>query len=337
MRSLETRMNRRRCVKAILGLGAGLLAGIGPAGAAESRPRARVVLVRTDNRVAGIETALAEFDLTGFRGASVALKANYNSADPFPASTHPDTLRTLARTLKDAGAGPMTLVERSGMGDTASVLRRMNVNHTAETVGFDVVVMDGLGADGFVRRTPPCTHWKRGFLLERHFAEADKVVQTCCLKTHQFGGHFTMSLKNAVGAIAKHDPESGYNYMAELHGSRLQRTLIAEISQAFRHDLILMDAMTAFVDGGPHRGTEVAFNTILAGTDPVAMDAVGVAILRLSGTTPEVQRGPIFAQEQIRRAVEARIGVTRPQDIDLLPLGPDADGFAEQIRRQLLA
>jgi len=35
------------------------------------------------------------------------------------------------------------------------------------------------------------------------FLEAEKVVQTCCLKTHRFGGHFTLSLKNSVGLVAK--------------------------------------------------------------------------------------------------------------------------------------
>lgn len=216
--------------------------------------KTRVVIIRTDDRIEGVKAAMAQFDLSGFKGASVAIKANYNSADPFPASTHPNTLKTMTLGLKDAGAGPMTLVERSGMGDTASVLREMGAENVASEVEFDVVVMDALGPDGYVHKIPACTHWKQGILVERHFMEADKVVQTCCLKTHQYGGHFTLSLKNAVGAIAKFDPETGYNYMTELHRSPLQRTLIAEISQVFRNDLIIMDGLKAFVTGGPHRG-----------------------------------------------------------------------------------
>ncbi|WP_272699127.1 DUF362 domain-containing protein [Desulfovibrio sp. Fe33] len=333
----ERMMNRRRCVKTMLALGAGLLAGVRPVRGAEPPPRARVAVVRTGDRAKGVEQALAQFDLTDFKGKSVALKANYNSADPFPASTHPDTLLALALALKGAGAGPMTLVERSGMGDTGSVLRKMGAYRVAETAGFEVVVMDGLGEDGFVRETPPGTHWKRGFLLERHFAEADKVVQTCCLKTHQFGGHFTMSLKNAVGAIAKYDPGNGYNYMSELHSSPLQRTLIAEISQAFRNDLIVMDGMSAFVDGGPHRGTEVSINAIIAGTDPVAVDAVGVAILRMYGTTPEVGKGRVFDQEQLRRAAQAGIGASGARDIELVPVGAEAPDFVKRIRKELNA
>jgi len=57
----------------------------------------------------------------------------------------------------------------------------------------------------------------------------DTLVQTCCLKTHRFGGHFTLSLKNSVGLAAKRVPEDSYNYMSELHGSPHQRRMIAEI------------------------------------------------------------------------------------------------------------
>jgi uncharacterized protein (DUF362 family) len=41
--------------------------------------------------------------LAGFAGKRVALKANYNSADPFPGSSLPDTLRAIVEVLKKAG------------------------------------------------------------------------------------------------------------------------------------------------------------------------------------------------------------------------------------------
>ncbi|KYK37412.1 MAG: hypothetical protein AYK18_09955 [Theionarchaea archaeon DG-70] len=62
-------------------------------------------------------------------------------------------------------------------------------------------------------------HWGRGFLLANAFVDADCVISTCCLKTHRFGGHFTLSLKNSVGAIACYDPRDKYDYMGELHQS----------------------------------------------------------------------------------------------------------------------
>jgi uncharacterized protein (DUF362 family) len=57
---------------------------------------------------------------------------------------------------------------------------------------------------------------------------------------------------------------------------------------------------------------------ILAGSDRIAIDAVGVAILRLLGTTPEVSRGRIFEQDQIARAAELGLGVTSADQIQLV-------------------
>ena len=84
-------------------------------------------------------------------------------------------------------------------------------------------------------------------------AEAEAIVQTCCLKTHQYGGHFTLSLKNSVGLV----PRVGYNYMNELHSSSHQRQLIAEINTAYSPDLVVLDGVEAFVEGGPATGKKV--------------------------------------------------------------------------------
>lgn len=329
-------MSRRRCLRTVAILGAGLLAPSGLATIAEAAmSKSKVVIVKTNDRVHGIQTALAEFGMTDFRGASVAIKANYNSADPFPASTHPDTLRALMRTIQAAGGGPLTLAERSGMGDTAHVLDAMGANAVADELGARVVIMDDLDGEGYVHYAPEASHWKRGFLLARPFVEADRVVQTCCLKTHQYGGHFTLSLKNAVGAVAKHDPDDHYNYMNELHSSARQRSLIPEISLVYRNDLIVMDALKAFVTGGPHQGKEVEPGVIVAGTDPVAVDAVGVAILRSFGTTREVSQGRIFDQEQIHRAAEIGVGVKSEKEIEIVPIGDGAQDFAAKVRYEL--
>ncbi len=50
-----------------------------------------VFLVKTADRTTGVKQLFDKFDLNKFRGKRIALKANFNSADPFPASTHPDT------------------------------------------------------------------------------------------------------------------------------------------------------------------------------------------------------------------------------------------------------
>jgi uncharacterized protein (DUF362 family) len=79
---------------------------------------------------------MKKFDISDYAGKTVALKANYNSADPFPASTHIETLRAVVETLKGADSGEITLAERSGMGDTAEVLEQMGVLALSKQLGL---------------------------------------------------------------------------------------------------------------------------------------------------------------------------------------------------------
>jgi uncharacterized protein (DUF362 family) len=173
--------------------------------------------------------------------------------------------------------------------------------------------------------------------MPRPVLEADGVVQTCCLKTHRYGGHFTLSLKNSVGLAAKWVPGESYNYMGELHNSPHQRRMIAEINTAYQPDLVVLDGVEAFVEGGPAQGKKVQANLILAGTDRVAIDAVGVAVLRHFGTTPEISQGAIFEQEQITRAVNLGLGVGDPDQIELITDDPESAAYARQIQEILLS
>jgi uncharacterized protein (DUF362 family) len=56
----------------------------------------------------------------------------------------------------------------------------------------------------------------------------------------------------------------------------------AELNLLYR-PVVLLDGLEAFVRGGPEAGTRVAPGVIIAGTERVALDAVGVAVLRLMG------------------------------------------------------
>jgi uncharacterized protein (DUF362 family) len=308
-----------------------------PVPAAATGPHDVAVLRATD-RATAVPAALA---LLGFapgwlRGKSVALKANFNSADPPPGSTHLDTLRALIEQLQAWGAVQITLVERSGMGDTRAVLQSRGVFALAGKLDVRVVVLDELGAKEWVKMEG--AHWRRGFLFPRVVQEADVVVQTCCLKTHRFGGHFTLSLKNSVGLAAKYDPTDHYNYMAELHGSPNQRLMIAEINAAYQPALILLDGVSAFTSGGPEAGQAAQAGLVLAGRDRVAVDAAGVAMLRELGTTAEVSKGSIFSQAQLARAVALGLGAPSAQAVVLRPAAdPASEAVAATLQRRLLA
>jgi len=293
----------------------------------------KVFLVDASDRSQGIKSLFEEFDLKA--EDVVALKANYNSDDPFPATTHIETLRTLVELLKAETSAQIIMAERSGMGYTPRVLGNRGVVELSKSLGFSLVDLDDLDLEGWMDIQSEDLHWQRGFKIARVFKEADKVVQTCCLKTHRFGGHFTMSLKNSVGLVAARPPGTHYDYMRGLHTSPYQRLMIAEINKFYKTDMVLMDATLGFSSGGPERGTLIKPGLLLASDDRVAIDSVGVALLRFYGTTPEVSRGRIFDQEQIARAASIGIGVSSAGKIDVEPLDQKSQKAAEIIGNTL--
>ena len=83
--------------------------------------------------------------------------------------------------------------------------------------------------------------------------------------------------------------------------------------------------------GGPAVGKKVTPGVIIAGTDRVAVDAVGVAILRRYGTTADVRRGEIFDQEQIARAAEFSLGIDSPSRISFAVPDEASAAFVDEI------
>ena len=92
-----------------------------------------------------------------------------------------------------------------------------------------------------------------------------------------------------------------------------------------------MDGMKAFVDKGPEQGHVVEPNLMMLSQDRVAIDAVGVAILRHYGTTRDISKGNIFEQEQIRRAAELGIGVNSANKINIVGLNAESEAVAGEL------
>ena len=296
-----------------------------------------VYLIRTLDRQEGIRRGLAALGTPATGGKRVVIKPNFNSADEFPASTHLDSVRALVRHFQTAGAAEISLADRSGMGNTRRVMEQKGVFSMTGQMSFRAVVLDEIPMEGWAEERLPGGHWSKGVLFPKLFQNADLLVQTCCLKTHRYGGHFTLSLKNSVGMVAKYSPRDQYNYMGELHGTSYQRQMIAEINQLYRPAMIVMDGLKAFTDGGPDSGTLVEPQVMVFGADRVAVDAVGVAILRMHGGNATISRGRIFDQEQIARAVKLGLGASGPEQIDLVTDDPESRKLADRVRTLLAA
>lgn len=290
----------------------------------------RVALVRTTDRRAGVRRAVALLDPTGIAGRRVVVKPNFNSADPAPASTHPDILSQLVTELWERDARSVTVGESSGPTNTHRVMEEKGVFELADALDFDVVNYDEIADADWVRFQPRGTHWPEGFWLPRHVVGAEYNVSACCLKTHQYGGVFTMSLKLSVGLTPK-------RIRRTMHRSPDMRRMIAELNAGYRSDLVVLDGVDAFTDGGPSSGELKHGNVVLAGHDRVAIDAVGLAVLKELGANRAIMDTPIFAQEQMARAVELGLGVADPGRLELVTGDPASADYAAALRPILAA
>jgi uncharacterized protein (DUF362 family) len=289
-----------------------LLPGVplGTLGSRRPRPKTTVALIRTSDRGDGVRRAMALLDPKGIAGKAVNLKPNFNTADPAPAGTHNDTLAQLVTELKERDAREVVVAE-SSFPPTKNVMEAKGIFDLASDMGFGIVNYDEIPDNEWIHFSPEGTHWPEGFHLPRHVVESEYNVSTCCLKTHGSGGVFTMSLKLSVGLTPK-------PIRRGMHRSPDMRRMIAELNQGYVPRLIVMDGVEAFTDGGPSRGTLAQANVMIAGTDRVAVDAVGLAVLKDLGSNDAIMGTPIFRQEQIARAVEVGLGIQGPEDIQLV-------------------
>ena len=123
--------------------------------------------------------------------------------------------------------------------------------------------------------------------------------------------------------------------MRQLHRSPNQRLMIAEINYGYKPNLIILDGVDAFVDGGPSQGKKVAGNVFIAGTNRVAVDATGLAVLKQLGSNSAIMNTKIFEQEQIKRAVELGLGIPGPGAIKFVVPDGESRAYAETLKKIL--
>lgn len=280
-------------------------------------PKTQIALVKTTDRTQGVHAVLEMLEFSSMSGKHVVLKPNFNTADPPPASTHNDTLRQLVLEIQNRQASAITLAERSYQ-TFEDVIQIKGIDDMSNEMGFAI---KHLGTDEYTIYNNNRLHWQNGFRLPLTIADAEYIVSTCCLKTHHTGV-ITMSLKLSVGILP-------FLHMQELHGSNQINSMIAEINLAYKPDLIVMDGVKTFIAGGPSHGTVRDGNVILAGTDRVAIDVVGTAILKDLGSARV--SGKIFNLEQIRRAKELNLGIEQPDQIEFVTGNEESRAYAEQL------
>jgi len=294
----------------------------------------KVAFVKTEDRTNGVKSSITTLGLNPVKNKDVLIKPNFNTADPTPGSTHNDTLMALVDEVWNMGAKSISLGERS-YPPTREVMDEKGILPLLKQKDVHIIDFDDLDKKDWVEFKPKNSHWENGFRIARPILETECLISTCCLKTHQFGGVFTLSLKLHVGVVPTF--RHGYQYMGELHQSFHQQEMIAEINQPFSPDIIVLDGIDVFTDGGPASGKIAKGNIFLASTDRMAIDAVGVAVLKTLGSNSAIMKRKIFDQRQIARASDLGIGVSSPSEIEIISADQESMAFRTEVTHALLS
>jgi len=239
-------------------------------------------------------------------GDTVTIKPNFNTADPYPASSDPEFIRALGELLLEAGAKKIRIIDSSTLRvSTREVAKKIGFNEVADALDAELIFLD---ENEWVTVDFPRGKFLKKGSIGKPLLDLGKLVLAPCLKTHRLA-RFTASMKLFVGWI-KHSER------IRMHARRLEKKAV-DLASYFQPSLIVMDARKCFVTGGPMSGQLECSGFILASGDMVSIDVEGVRILQSYGTKNRLDRN-VWELPQIAHAVEIGIGAKSDAEIELV-------------------
>ncbi len=230
-------------------------------------------------------------------GDTVLLKPNFNTADPFPASTDLDFLRAVIELVYEYGPKIVILGDSSTMSlNTRKIMEKLGVfdlekmKHPPRIYVFE--------ERDWIKKEIPGAKYLKSVSVSHYLDRADKLILLPCLKTH-LQAQFTGSLKLSVGFMKPYQ-------RVGLHLGHIQEK-IAELNKIINSDLVIMDARKCFINKGPSSGTIREPDLILASEDRVAIDVEGIKVIQSFRGNSLKDIDP-WQLPQIKRAVEIGIG-----------------------------
>jgi len=211
------------------------------------------------------------------RQKKIILKPNVINSSPPPITTPVECVEAVldyCRSRSDAG---IVIAEGCGGLDTLDAFEQLGYGDLSRRKGVELIDLD---REETVTLENPSFEYLPKFHMPRCIMDC-YLVSIPVLKAHSMA-KVTLALKSMIGvAPAKHYKASAYR-KSRLHGNnnRELHRYIVELNQYRTPDLTVIDATVGMAEAhlwGPHCDPPV--NKILAGFDPVAIDAVGAELL----------------------------------------------------------
>jgi len=238
----------------------------------------------------------------------VLLKPNFNTADPFPASTDMDFLLAVIEIISQAK--PKEIIVGESCTYFLNTEKVCQAKGAPELLKKHNVTWHNFDLNPWVKKNVPGGKYFKKISVPKITDEVDKLILLPCLKTHKYAG-FTMSLKITIGMLKS-------THRASLHLSHLEEK-ISEVAALFQPDLVIMDGRKCFVTQGPEKGQIEEPNILMASTDRIALDVEGLKILQSYKADNLLGNDP-WALGQIKTAVELGIGSKSAEDYNLIEI-----------------
>jgi len=197
----------------------------------------------------------------------VLVKPNYiNSSHPSTGiTTDARVIEGVVAFLKKHDVKEIIIGEGAGEGDTLDAFKVAGVDGVARRLNVRMV---DLNKDEFVEVHPPNARTLNKVKIAKTALEST-IVSVPKLKPHRQAGA-TLSLKNMMGAMTP---------KGSMHGHLDQN--IVDLASVIRPCVAVIDGIIAG-EGHETSGNPVEMNLVIAGIDPVAVDAVGAAVMGIS-------------------------------------------------------
>jgi uncharacterized protein (DUF362 family) len=237
-----------------------------------------LVVVRNGEPAALVRRAIATLGgMERFvpQGASVVVKPNicvaYRTYE-YAATTNPWVVGELVKMAFEAGASSVKVLDYPYGGSGADAYVKSGIQEQVQAAGGEMVVMS---SRRFVSTPIPDGKWLKKTDVYEEILKADVIINVPIAKTHG-SSRVTAAMKNLMGIVRDRQT---------MHGKLGQA--IADLNTLVKPQLTVLDAVRILTAYGPSGGKlsyVKKLDTVVAGTDPVAIDAYAATLLGLKPT-----------------------------------------------------
>lgn len=240
-----------------------------------------IYLAETEDRISFVNRVLekVQADFAQPQTLKVLVKPNIVSHESYPTTTHPQVLATVLDFLLDCGC--KVVVADGPAFDAGDSDRIISSHPLREVCNERGIELQNLHKQRFKKVRAKSMSLEISTLA----FDFEYIISLPVLKPHK-GCYMTGALKNQFGFLRNRERIMMHTRLKSLSKG------IAEVNSVVRPNFFIVDAIDTYryANERRHGGSEVRLGYMLAGRDPVALDSLGLRLLKVVETSLHDER-----------------------------------------------